>query len=58
MQSGIVGVEPEILYQLPRGKVFALESDTSGRVYSWVIIYDSMCLHQQAELLQNISGKS
>lgn len=49
MQSGITAGEPEILYQFPRGKAFILESDTSGKVYIWVIILDSMCVHQQAE---------
>lgn len=49
MQSSIVAGEPEILYQLPRGKAFVLERDTSGRVYIWVIIFDSVCVHQPAE---------
>lgn len=33
MQSGITAAEPEILYQLLRGKAFVLESDIAGRAY-------------------------
>lgn len=46
---GTAAGEPEILYRLPRGKAFILQSDISGRVYVWVIIFDSVCVHQQAE---------
>lgn len=49
MQSSVAGGEPEMLYQLLRGKAFALEGDTSGRVYIWVIVFASLCVHQWAE---------
>lgn len=57
MQSSTAAGEPEILYQLLRGKAFVLERDASGRVYIWVIIFDSVCVHQISQLNSRASAE-